>query len=288
METKEKAYAKINLALAVGGKKDGFHEVDGIAVTVDLYDQVVVSKRRDDLVKLYPTGLREYVYDCIPQRDNAYKAAVAFMENYSVGGVDIRIRKAIPLGGGMGGSSTDAAAVLRAMAKLYGVTDDLSPLANALGSDTAYLLKGGFARLKGRGEIIESLDVKRRLHIVAVYSERGVNTTKCFEKFDELGGGTVGSDNVDRLKEFLLSDSTDFKSGLSYCKNDLFEAARLIEPQVGLAFDELKSLCPSACFMTGAGSTVCAIFSEEPLARWAVDKMKRKRFGAEYLYSVNP
>lgn len=288
MGAKEKAYAKINLALAVGLKKDGFHELDGIAATVDLYDSIFVSKRRDGLVRLYPSGLREYVYDCVPQRDNAYKAAVAFMEKYSVNGVDIRIRKAIPLGGGMGGSSTDAAAVLRAMAKLYGVTDDLSPLANALGSDTAYLLKGGFARLKGRGEIIEPLDVSRRLHIVAVYCERGVNTAKCFEKFDEVGGGSVKVGDVDRLKEFLLSDSTDFKSGLAYCKNDLFEAARLIEPQIERAFGELKGLCPSACFMTGSGSTVCAIFPEEPLARWAVDKMKQKRFDAEYLYSVKP
>ena len=78
MRTKEKAYAKLNLALKVGDKKDGFHELDGIAVTVDLYDTVIVETRRDDKIVLKPEGLREYVYNCTPTLDNAYKTAQAF------------------------------------------------------------------------------------------------------------------------------------------------------------------------------------------------------------------
>lgn len=294
MRTKEKAYAKLNLALKVGNKSDGYHELDSVVVTVDLYDTVTVETRRDDKIKLTPSGRREYVYNCSPLRDNAYKAAALFAEKYKTGGVNIYVHKAIPLGGGMGGSSADAAAVLKAMAKLYKVDDDLAPLANALGSDTAYLLDGGFARLKGRGEIIEKIDSKRLLHFVVVYSDNGVDTTECFAEFDKLSQPSLFSDSeIDAFAEFLekseLEDYSVFKQGLAACKNDLYKAACGLSPEVEKAFMAIEDLSPAAVFMTGSGSTVCGIFQEEPLARWAVDKLKRKGFSCEYLYSVaNP
>lgn len=292
MRTKEKAYAKLNLALKVGDKKDGFHEIDGIAVTVDLYDTVIVETRRDDKIILKPEGLREYVYNCTPTLDNAYKTAQAFCEKYSVGGVNITVKKNIPLSGGMGGSSTDAAAVLRAMARLYKIDDDLTTLANESGSDTAYLLSGGFARLKGRGEIIMPLAVKPILHFAALYPDCGVNTAECFKEFDNSGKSVLETEDIDNLQNYLCSlenyyDFDEFAKNLCSCKNDLFKAAKTIEPSVAKAFDAINGLAPSVTFMTGSGSTVCGIFPTEELARWATDKLKRSGFNAEYLYSVN-
>lgn len=292
MRTKEKAYAKLNLALKVGNKSDGYHELDSVVVTVDLYDTVTVETRRDDKIKLTPSGRREYVYNCSPLRDNAYKAAALFSEKYKTGGVNIYVHKAIPLGGGMGGSSADAAAVLKAMAKLYKVEDDLAPLANALGSDTAYLLDGGFARLKGRGEIIEKIDLKRLLHFVVVYSDNGVDTTECFAEFDKLSQPSLLSESeIDAFAEFLKKSEPEeysvFKQGLAACKNDLYKAACSLSLEVEKAFMAIEDLSPAAVFMTGSGGTVCGIYQEEPLARWAVDKLKHKGFSCEYLYSVN-
>lgn len=286
MRTKEKAYAKINLALYVGKREDGFHPIDSVVASVDLYDDVTVATRYDDKINLKPSGLREYIYGFGYDNDNAYKAAALFKEKYNTKGVDIYIRKAIPLSGGMGGSSADAAAVLRAMAKLYKVDDDLSPLAAQLGSDTPYMLSGGFARLGGRGEIITPIDCFRRLHIVAVYPDSGVNTSACFEEFDELELPTTDGSMIDGLVHFLSSEDDDYAAGLSGCINDLYPAACSVNPDVKDAFEAIKSLSPSVAFMTGSGSTVCGIYPEEMLARWAVDKLKKSGFSADYLYTV--
>lgn len=291
MRAKEKAYAKLNLALKAGAKNDGFHELDGIAVTVDLFDVVTVESRRDDKIVLNPAGLREYVYNCTPTEDNAYKAAKVFAEKYSVGGVNITVKKNIPLSGGMGGSSTDAAAVLKAMAKLYKIEDDLEPLANLLGSDTAYLLNGGFARLQGRGEVIKPLSVSQTLHFAVLYPEKGVNTAACFAEFDKNPSSELAVSDIDNLENYLCTlggyyDFDEFSRNLQNCKNDLYPAAKSIEPAVGTAFEAVSSLSPSVTFMTGSGSTVCGIFPTEQLARWAVDKLKQSGFDAEYLRSV--
>lgn len=293
MRAKEKAYSKLNLALKVGAKNDGFHLLDGIAVTVDLFDTVTVEPRRDDKIVLNAAGLREYVYNCTPTEDNAYKAAQVFAEKYSTGGVNITVKKAIPLSGGMGGSSTDAAAVLRAMAKLYKIEDDLTSLANLLGSDTAYLLNGGFARLRGRGEIIKPLSVSQTLHFAVVYPEKGVNTTACFAEFDKNPISKLSDSDIDNLENYLTTlggyfDYDDFLNNLQVCKNDLYPAAKSIEPCVGAAFEAVAALSPSVTFMTGSGSTVCGIFPTEQLARWAVDKLKQSGYDSEYLHSVVP
>lgn len=288
MRTKEKAYAKINLALYVGKRADGFHPIDSVVASVDLYDDVTVVTRYDDQINLKPSGIREYIYGFGYDNDNAYKAAALFKEKYNTKGVDIYIRKAIPLSGGMGGSSADAAAVLRAMAKLYNVDDDLSPLAARLGSDTPYMLSGGFARLGGRGEIITPLDCSRRLHIVAVYPDSGVNTSACFEEFDELELPTTDGAMLDGLVRFLSSeDDEDYAAGLAGCINDLYPAACSVNSDVKDAFEAIKSLSPSVTFMTGSGSTVCGIYPDEMLARWAVDKLKKSGFDSEYLYTLN-
>jgi len=288
MRTKEKAYAKLNLSLRVGERVNGFHEIDTVVTTVDLYDIVTVETRRDDKINMIPAGLKKYQYDCTPIHDNAYKAAALFAEKYSTGGVNVTVRKRIPLSGGMGGSSTDAAAVLRAMARLFKIEDDMSLLANQLGSDTAYLLHGGFARLTGRGEIIENLSVKRKMCFAVVYPECGCNTTDCFRAFDETGKRVVNKKDVDDLIAFLCGEQTDFKIGLAGCKNDLFVPACELVPAIKKVYDAVKALSPDAVFMTGSGSTVCAVYSEEPLVKWAVDKLKSMGYEAECLYSVCP
>lgn len=288
MRTKEKAYAKINLALCVGKRADGFHPIDSVVASVDLCDDVTVVTRRDDKINVKPSGLREYIYGFGYEKDNAYKAAALFKEKYDTKGVDIYIRKAIPLSGGMGGSSADAAAVLRAMATLYKVDDDLSPLAALLGSDTPYMLCGGFARLGGRGEIITPIECVRRLHIVAVYPDSGVDTSACFEKFDELDLPTTDGAMLDGLVRFLSSDDDDdYAAGLSACINDLYPAACSVNSEVKDAFEAVKSLSPTVVFMTGSGSTVCGIYPDEMLARWAVDKLKKSGFNSDYLYTLN-
>lgn len=278
----EKAFAKINLILKVERRDGGYHDLDSVVTTVNLYDTLIVRSRRDKKINLNLRGVPVRVFaDYEPERDNAYRAAKLYCEKTGSGGADITLRKNIPFSSGMGGSSTDAAAVLRAMERIYKKGINLEELANELGSDTAYLLRGGACRLKGRGEIILPAEIKNDFYITAVFPEEGVDTTECFKKFDELNVSennenelltndeTADNGLIDRFIESLGGGEPDF----SVCFNDLFSAACELNEQVKIAYEKLKSLSPETVFMTGSGSTVCAVFPTRELCDWATDKM---------------
>ena len=150
-----KAYAKLNIALNVLGVSEGFHMLDMIATTVNKYDEVKVTKRKDNKILISFVGK----YGFIPSKQedtNAYKAVEAFMQEFKTNGANVEIIRNIPTGSGMGGSSADIVGTLKALKKLYSVKGSIEPIATKLGSDCTYLLKGGFARLTGRGEKVES------------------------------------------------------------------------------------------------------------------------------------
>jgi len=163
---KVKSYAKLNLTLDITGVEGGFHMLDSLVCTVDIFDIIKLKKRKDKLVniEMHGRGLELLPYE----QNNAVKAAESFINCFGTDGADIVIYKNIPVGAGLGGSSADISGVLTGMARLYGVGSDaeLKRLADGLGSDTGYMLSGGFARLTGRGERVEKLSLKRKLYAV--------------------------------------------------------------------------------------------------------------------------
>ena len=178
-----KAYAKINITLNVTGVENGYHNLDTVVVTVDKFDKVTVTKRKDDKILLNLVG--KYAnYNFIQENFNAYKAALKFKEKFNTCGVTVTVERNIPEGSGMGGSSADIAGTLMAMQKLFNVTESVKDIADALGSDSGYLLEGGFARLTGRGDVIEKIDSDWMPYFVVIYSKTGVNTKECFSSFD--------------------------------------------------------------------------------------------------------
>lgn len=274
----EKAFAKINLILKVERRDGGYHDLDSVVTTVNLYDTLIVRSRCDKKINLNLRGVPIRVFaDYEPERDNAFKAAKLYCEKTCSNGVDITLRKNIPFSSGMGGSSTDAAAVLRAMERIYKKEADLEALANELGSDTAYLLNGGACRLKGRGEIITPIEIKNDFYLTVAFAENGVDTAQCFKKFDELNsisycentGESAVNGHIDRFIESLAGDTPDF----SLCNNDLYAPACAINGEVKDLYEKIKSLSPDGAFMTGSGSTVCAVFPTRELCDWATEKM---------------
>ena len=286
MRVSKKAYAKINLCLNVTGKLDnGFHGLDSLVVTVDLYDKVTLVKRNDNKVILTVSGTnKDYIYNHVPQKDTTYRAVCAYMEKYGTTGADIFLQKNVPTSSGMGGSSAGAAATLCLMEELYKMDADLSELANALGSDTNYLLKGGWARLTGRGDIVEYLPLKNQLQVAVIYPEGGVDTAECFKRFDEGEEESRAQADVLALIESLSNDEIDYEN----CKNALQPFAEKINSEVARAVEFAKSLSPKAVFMTGSGSSVCMLFDYDGLAKWAVDKCRRAGFEADLLCTVIP
>ena len=136
MNVRVKAYAKLNLTLGITGKERGYHLLDSLVCSVDLYDLITLKKRKDRLVTVEMHGRDT---ELLPfEENNAVKAAESYIDFFGTSGVDIAVYKNIPLGAGMGGSSADAAGVIRGLGRLYGrgSEEELKSLADALGSDT--------------------------------------------------------------------------------------------------------------------------------------------------------
>lgn len=280
---KVNAYAKLNLTLDVTGAENGYHTLDSLVTTIDLFDKVAVKKRKDKLVNITMHGMgSEGIY---PEHNNAALAGEAFVERFSTTGADITVYKNIPVGAGLGGSSTDAAGVLNAMAKLYGVSDAaaLKSLADALGSDTGYLLGGGFARMRGRGERLERLEELPEMDFLLLCPRNGVSTAECFRRFD--GRGETGSARTERAIELLRAGNAAWAA--QSFGNDLYRAAAEIEPGVREELLALKELSPLGASMTGSGNAVFALFETRELAEWAKSRYRGKA-RAYCVRSVSP
>ena len=259
--------------LDVVGKSDNYHLLDSVVCTVNVFDDIVVTSRKDDKIVLKTGGGLYYVRDTFD--NNAYKAALAFSQAFNTRGVDILLHKNIPVGGGLGGSSADIAGVLTAMKRLYGVEEDIKPLADSLGSDSGYLLTGGYARLQGRGEIVTPLDIKTKLYLVVVPAKGGCNTGECFKKFDDLEYKPI-----DGGAEKIIKNLAENKICGEDFYNALYSPACLVNPEIKENYEVLSSLSPDAVFMSGSGSCVCAIYSTPELCLWALEKVRKKHRGA--------
>lgn len=263
-------YAKVNLFLDIVGVKDGFHQLDTLVTTIDLKDKITLSARKDDLITVKErSGL--YSVNLNKQDNNAYKSALSFTRAFSTCGVDITISKQIPIGSGLGGSSADISAVLLGMKKLYNIDADVKPLADDLGSDSGYLLTGGYARLNGKGDKVCNLDLKNKLYFVIIHASGGVNTKECFSLYDSFNVSQVenGVNNLITALEGGFYDKTHFY-------NALYKPATLINKNVQDAYNDLASLSPRAVCMSGSGSSVYAIFDTPEFCLWAKSKLKRK------------
>ena len=283
MKIRNKAYAKINLSLNVYNAENGYHNLDSVVCTINLYDEITVSKRKDDKINLVMRGIGE---DVLSGTDNnAYKAAKLFQETFGVKGADIKIVKNIPLAGGLGGSSADIAGVLNALKELYCIEEDVKPLADRLGSDSGYLLTGGYARISGRGEVVEPINSNLELWVVLCYSETGVNTANCFKKYDEMATGIKRSNNVALVQAI---ENSNLQGVVKEVANDLGEPAISLCDEMRGNLNALRDLSPLCASVSGSGATTFAIFETRELALWAADRMKRKGFEVEVVSTVIP
>lgn len=277
-----KSFAKLNLTLYVTGVKDGFHMLDSLVCSVDLYDLITVKKRKDKLISVTMRGCGS---ECIAYEDNnAVKAAELFVNAYDTNGADITVYKNIPMGLGLGGSSADPAGVLNGLKKLYSINDEegINMLADATGSDTKYMLKGGYALLNGRGDKVSYIESKLKLNFLLLAPRRGVSTAQCFKSFDSTG--SFGGDSKGAVDALLSGDARAFRGKL---ENSLAPAAKSLSEDVAAAFGQLKEFDPLAVNMTGSGSGVYALFENAEFRDYAKSRYRGK-FTAYQLKTVFP
>lgn len=270
---KLKVYAKINLTLDITGVQDGYHLLDSLVCNVDLSDSITLKKRKDKLVNVYMRGMgSEHIP---PEKNNAVKAGEAFVNRFSTTGADIMITKDIPMGGGLGGSSADAAGVLRGMAKLYNLEneyDALKEIADSLGSDTGYMLSGGLARLTGRGEKVEFLKSDKQLWFLLIMPKTPVSTPLCYKTYDILNKEDKRR-TQNAIEAYCSGDMSALGQNLY---NALAIPAQTLNGDVKKALEEGKDFSPLGCSMTGSGSCVFVLFENREFCEWAESRYKGK------------
>jgi 4-diphosphocytidyl-2-C-methyl-D-erythritol kinase len=245
------AFAKVTLSLRVLGKRpDGYHDLDVLAVSIgqpqDSLEAAVVSEPG---VRLDVVG-----EDTLPPDGDENLAAqaadrVLMRAGRQALGVHLTLRKRIPVGGGLGGGSADAAAALVAVRHLLELELDdatLFELAAGIGSDVPFCLRGGAARVQGRGERLDPVPIPLGLPLLVAIPPFGLATADVYRTWDELGGrGTTRIVAPPPALEHLVS-------GLG---NDLEPAAEALEPRLVDFREELEEVAGRPAVLAGSGSS---------------------------------
>ncbi|AFU16182.1 4-diphosphocytidyl-2-C-methyl-D-erythritol kinase [Bacillus thuringiensis MC28] len=247
-----KAPAKINLSLDVLGKRqDGYHEVKMIMTTIDLADRLELMELAEDRIEILSHN--RYVPD--DQRNLAYQAAKLLKEKFNVKkGVSITIEKTIPVAAGLAGGSSDAAATLRGLNKLWnlGLTiEELAELGSEIGSDVSFCVYGGTAIATGRGERIEHIKTPPSCWVILAKPHIGVSTA---DVYGNLKLNRVTHPNVDKMVDVI--NAGDYKGICDTVGNVLEDVTFKMHPEVARIKAQMKRFGADAVLMSGSGPTV--------------------------------
>ncbi len=264
-----KAYAKINLILRILGKRpDGYHELQSIMQSVDLYDTLTLSESPSEISILCSDPALS-----IGQDNTVHKAAHLLKERYQIKkGVNIFLKKNIPMGAGLAGGSTDAAATLFGLNKLWGLNipeQELSSLGANIGSDIPFCLKGGTALVEGRGEKITLLQDFPEIDILLVTPPVHVSTAWAYKQIP------VGH-KKDKLELKNLYQQGGLKYILDNLENDLEAFTFHQHPEIAQLKHDLLANGAEKALMSGSGSSVFGIFRDKELLAKATAYFKQK------------
>ena len=262
---------KVNLLLrALGRRDDGYTEILTILQTISLADRLSIS--------LTPSGIEVVCpHPDVPDGEGnlAHRAAVLFLSlTGKPGGARVRIEKYIPVSAGLGGGSSNAAAVLTGLNRLHGnplSEGDLADLASRLGSDVPFFLNGGTALGKGRGEILETLPDLPEMPLVVVFPGRGMSAAEAYGLLhDDL---TAGEADISIVLKAL--EKGDLMSVLSQLTNDLEGPVFRKRPDIRRAGEALTESGAILSMMAGSGAACFGLFPGESEALAAASGLSR-------------
>ena len=262
-----KAYAKLNLSLDVLSKRpDGYHDLCMVMQSVEHHDDVSILLNMDG--QFYAQSDRRYLPN--DERNIALKAARLFLEETGHGdmGASVRLRKRIPVCAGLGGGSSDAAAVLRALNRLFDrrlSRRELEELACAVGSDVAFCVAGGTALAEGRGEKLTDLPPMPDCFFVICKPAFSISTPELYRKLDSAPV-RIHPDTPGLLSAVREGDLT------ALCRR-MYNVFEEIDDRRLRTVTEIKSRLLDhralSAMMTGTGSAVFGVFQGEAEAREA-------------------
>jgi 4-diphosphocytidyl-2-C-methyl-D-erythritol kinase len=264
------SFAKINLGLSVLGRRtDGYHEIQTVFQTISLSDELEFQP--SDRLELSCENLP----DTRKEENLIWKAAVSLAAKTSEKrGASIALRKKIPLGAGLGGGSSNAAATLLGLRRLWNVDlpdSDLRAIAATLGSDVPFFLSGGTAIGTGRGEEIELLPDFPAGHLVVIFPGIHVSTAEAYRSLNLGLTSPARAHTIQNLcgqarkgKSFLTEIFNDFEASVLPAYPPIMEAKRFLEERGAII-----------ALLSGSGSSVFGFFSNEESA-FAVSRAKAR------------
>ena len=264
----ERAYAKVNFNLRVlPCRTDGYHSIESIFQTIDLFDELEVSVTEENGCFVECPSLK------LPLQNTLTKAYDAFcsIAGVAVPGVKVLLKKGIPAGGGLGGGSSDAAALVRALCKICKVKLDenqLDYIADKTGSDVFFFMHcddgTGCALVSGRGEVIKKITPRKDLFLLLVFPEISSSTKEAYALVDkQLACGTDDDFVVfDSLEEEYRKNPSDWRF-----KNTFTPSLCGVYSDLEAALGTLKNSGADFCDMSGSGSTLYGVFTSKQRAK---------------------
>lgn len=255
----EKAPAKINLSLDVLHKRaDGYHEVEMIMTMVDLADRIQIEEI--DSNKIYVTSQDRFVPN--GSKNLAYQAALLLKEKYGIDkGVSIDIEKRIPIAAGLAGGSSDAAATLRGLNRLWGLNlsfQELAEVGEKIGSDVPFCICGGTALATGRGEILTQISPMPSCWVVLAKPTMGISTADVYKN---LNLKEVHHPDIKKMIQCI--DHNDYYGVCENVGNVLESVTEKKCKEVTHLKNQMLQFGADAVLMSGSGPTVFGLVQHD-------------------------
>ena len=268
------AHAKINWCLSVTGKNDrGYHLLDMLMQRISLFDTLYAVPSKELSLRVIGDSI-----EGDPEKNLVLRAARKLQEYKPAAGARLTLIKRIPQGAGLGGGSSDAAAALKLLNRLWNLkldSDTLSDIALSLGADVPFFVNGKPARVQGIGEKIIPVSLPDDIPLVLVKASEGLNTGLVYARSDEM---PVVSIHVSQVLNCLMN--RDLIKASDCTGNALYSAAVSLSPNLEIVKRALEASGALYVLMTGSGAVVYGAYASTAEADRAVQELRKSLPGA--------
>lgn len=266
----EKAPAKINLSLDVLHKRDdGYHEMEMVMTSIDLADRLTLTLLEEDRILIESNN----GFLPLDERNIAYRSAMLLKKQFNIHqGVHIFIEKHIPIAAGLGGGSSDAAATLRGLNRLWDLglnLDELAELGAQIGSDVPFCIYGGSAYAYGRGEKIKPLEDVPQCWVVLVKPRRGISSWTVFEGLD-----VEKLTHPDTKSILEAIDGMDYSLMANHLGNALENVSMHKQPKIEQIKQKMLQFGADTALMSGTGPTIYGLCQKYSRAQRVFNGLK--------------
>ncbi len=269
-----RSYAKINICLDITGlRQDGYHLLDMVMLPLELHDSLLIEETPraiDNYITLDDFTIGDSEYNTVSQALDYINEIRPLNTKFK-----IDMHKVIPMKAGLGGGSSNAAFVIKAIndyKKINLQEDEMHKIATRIGADVAFFIKNKPARCQGIGDIIKPIKVKNDYYVLLVKPESGCSTKEVYALCDKEKNWPHG--NVETVIKALEEGNDDLLASSIF--NVLEQPSIKLVPEIQTIKDELKQLGFKIVMMTGSGSAVFALSTDKKLVKLGARKLENK------------